>query len=373
MAVNASNLFDVRLTKKIPKKTTPAINTSSVMPTHQLSSESQAYYFALYSAKNTDNPSDSLFIINHFQSNIMTKNIFLRDHRLIGYVLESCSTWHYADFAESVWNYITKERKCLIEKPNQFLYSKMMRVYHRRPLAAEMLVDQWMEQYLCDSISLKGHLRHLQLRSPVILNQMMRCLMEIRASKHQIIQYFVKMIDLDICGDNNTKKILMELRTKITGTECVGFIARSKSLKVSAWIIKNLLFRIIPKVRYKQFDAAHNFTISQQLKLLEEPQGPDGGADYQLLLDFMKNDRIPDDKVYQIRGMSNNQFIQLFTAAKSIKCAYWLLENILFCRIDRCKVLKWDEKHNRTVTSHIKQLDSTGLAYFRLHFYSRQD
>ena len=172
----------------------------SQSPTTLQNIEKEKTYYFLYVRKNLKIPEEAEWITHHFDINIIAKGMQLSGHRLIGFVLDSCAMLRRIGFAEVVWNYITKDQKCDIAKPNQLLYSKMMRVYRRHARKSIILLDEWMEQYRTDPVALKGHLCNLDLESPVILNQMMRCLVEVGGARSQIIYYFVKMIDLDICG-----------------------------------------------------------------------------------------------------------------------------------------------------------------------------
>ena len=141
-----------------------------------------------------------------------------------------------------------------------------------------------MHEFKSDPDSLCRGLNRIEVRSPVIINQMMRAIALFSGPKERtrpintvlnhdsphsaLFHYFRILIDLDILPDKNTFEILWgwTVHTNVINpVVCVQLVQEAKSLKVIDWILRQLLFRFIEAGSFPQFDEEHNRTITSRI------------------------------------------------------------------------------------------------------------
>lgn len=208
----------------------------------------------------------------------------------------------YLPVADEVWKYLNKSGT----KPNQVAYSKMMKLYSRRGFVqldkAALLVDQWKHEFKSNPESLRAHLSILSVSSPVIINQMMRAIAiwsgntfwngnqcsdtpsNVNVLGHgsvhsALLHYFRVLVELDIVPDKNTLEILWSWTTTnqqfLTPTLCVQLIEEAKSLQVIDCILNRILFQLIHKRTFPQFDEDHNSIITSKIWNLNGTESTD--------------------------------------------------------------------------------------------------
>eukprot|EP01084_Bolivina_argentea_P222076 375979_1 len=123
--------------------------------------------------------SNPMFVIHHFNQTILVGKKYIFCDHLIGLVLMACAQEQNIEFAEKVWEYEWDHKM----QPNQSLFSRMMTVYasiisFENLTKASNLVREWAHQFETNKGSLYGHLTKLPVDSPIILNQMMRIILD---------------------------------------------------------------------------------------------------------------------------------------------------------------------------------------------------
>lgn len=231
-------------------------------------------------------------VLDSFRKDVMDKSLVLTKEILIGPAFDACANLRSAAFAGEIWNYITAQ-KGYQSKPSQFLYSKMMRTLRSnqrrggrkagrkqylsdaRLRKAVEITDEWIIEYKTDPMPLKAHLTHHHLDDPVILNQMLRIIIDsmggvqsdsayIMLQSHAI-HYFQKMIELNIIPDDNSYSLIKNRKLGISPTDCIGFIEKSRTLVIVHNLIDNL---VKPFFQIHRFDANHDFRIRNHLNKL---------------------------------------------------------------------------------------------------------
>ena len=225
----------------------------------------------------------------------MQNNKSLKGHKL-NFVLDAIDAApdSYIPFADDIWEYVQK----FGVKPNQVAYSKYMKILSRRGHIqlekAGKLVAEWMHEYQTNPETLRGKLTVLDINGPVIINQMMRAIalwsgrfgpwprghdapitnvLSHESVHSALLYYFGCLMELDICPDKNTLEILWGWNKSnrfITSDVCVLLVAKAKSLRVIDCILHQILFRLVEKRAFAQFDEDHNHTISSRIWNLEE-------------------------------------------------------------------------------------------------------
>ena len=191
-------------------------------------------------------------------------------------------------------------------KPTQVQYSKMMKIYSQKGNAiklhqAAVLVDQWLHEFKTDPRSLAGSTRNIiNVRSPVIINQMLRAislwtgkkrgrapirlvLPDFESVHSALLHYFRIMIELDILPDKHTLEILWAWTDRtdfITPALCVQLVQEAKSTRIIDWILHELLFHFIDRRSFPRFDEEHNRTITSSIWKL----APNGISDRLFLI-----------------------------------------------------------------------------------------
>ena len=194
----------------------------------------------------------------------------------------------HTPLADEMWEFFQKSHR----KPNQVMYSKMMKIYARKGdviqlRKAAQLVDQWKHQFMSDPDSLLVNGTHFEAKSPVIINQMMRAIslwctgnvanisavLDHDSVHSALLHYLHILIDLDLSPDRHTNVILwnwIECGDLITPSMCVQMVQEAKSAKMIDWILHQLLFHLIEKHSFPRFDEEHNRIITSRLWQLDD-------------------------------------------------------------------------------------------------------
>ena len=222
------------------------------------------------------------WVLNEFQVQVMNNNVALSRSYLSGRVMHViCDNPKHLEFAEEIWTFLRSPQHYI--KPNQLMFSQMLKMYSRAislavyriprreqlpgqlvyhncksiTVRAITLVTDWIHEYQTDHDSLQGQLSTLQVRSSVILNQMIKILMlkDNVYCRHQkswtlsALRFYVQTaIELDVIGD--------ELRELL-----VNIIGIMHTLNDVKFVVEEMIIPVVGKDNFLLFNCEHGNKI----------------------------------------------------------------------------------------------------------------
>ena len=234
----------------------------------------------------------TLWVQKEFDNQVIRRNVVLNTTKLSSRVMKAFSVSgriNQVGYAQRVWDFILSPQHNV--KPNHLMYSQMLMVYrnalifqfeasrmnsnvtaqdiyHRSKWITEhavSVVAEWTHQYKSDQISLKGHLATLNIHSPVILNQMIRLLLDRENTfcwQHRpwmlkTIRFYVrKCLELEIEPDQKMKDMLVKL------------IRRAPSLEEVRFVVDEMVIPAVGKENFLLFDAINEHRIINRILAL---------------------------------------------------------------------------------------------------------
>ena len=237
------------------------------------------------------------WIQRDFEQKVMNRNVVLETNKLSSRVVKAFSLTGQSgrlQRAQTVWQFIREPQHNV--KPNHLMYSQMLAVYrnalvehrqfesfskvdwninmmsqeiHQRSKfiteQAVITVNEWTHAYESGSDSLRDHLCTLDIRSPVIFNQIIRLIMDRENTfcwqnvpwMLRTIRFYVrKCLELRIEPGQTMKDMLVKL------------VRRASTFEEVRFIVDEMVIPVIGKDSFLMFDVSNQYKIFNRIVAL---------------------------------------------------------------------------------------------------------